>query len=350
MSPSEPNGIALSRAYYDEIVRPLLTERFGDLPHSAGRLGAGSDVLGLDDETSRDHDWGLRLSVFVPEAAVDAVDAELERALPAAFRSHPTRFAFTGSHDVRHHVEVGTLSSFLDARLDFDPRNGPTVTEWLSLSGQAALEVTAGPVFADETGELTRAREALGWYPSDVWRYVVACDWARLAQELPLMARAAQVGDETGSRVIAARLAQVAMHLTFMLERRWAPYAKWFGTVFGTLAPASSVGAALDRTLRADAWQERQQGLAEALEALLSVQNAAGLTATDRATVPFWNRDAVRPNPAIVAELLDGILNPDVRSLPLGRGSIEQRTDNVDVLIDPRARRAAVAAQRDEVR
>lgn len=164
------------------------------------------------------------------------------------------------------------------------------------------------------------------------------------------MARAAQVGDETGSRVIAARLAQVAMHLTFMLERRWAPYAKWFGTVFGTLAPASSVGAALDRTLRADAWQERQQGLAEALEALLSVQNAAGLTATDRATVPFWNRDAVRPNPAIVAELLDGILDPDVRSLPLGRGSIEQRTDNVDVLIDPRARRAAVAAQRDEVR
>ena len=66
------------------------------------------------------------------------------------------------------------------------------------------LEVTAGPLFADETGEISAARRALEWYPDDVWRYVLAADWIRLEQELPLMSRAGDVGDERGSRIIAA--------------------------------------------------------------------------------------------------------------------------------------------------
>ena len=71
-------GIALSRAYFLEVVRPALAARFPGLPYSAGRLGAGSEVLGLDDAVSRDHDWGLRLSVFVPADRVHQVDRELE--------------------------------------------------------------------------------------------------------------------------------------------------------------------------------------------------------------------------------------------------------------------------------
>lgn len=206
-------GIPLSRAFFDDVVAPLLSASLPRLRFGAGRLGTGSDVLGFDDDVSRDHDWGLRLSLFVPADAVGDVSALLDDDLPDTFRGLPTRFAFTGESPVRHHVEVTSVREFAVARLGFDPRDGIDVHDWLSVSGQAALEVTAGAVFADPTGELGAVRRALAWYPDDLWRYVLASDWERIAQELPLMARAAEVGDDIGSRIIAARLSQIAMHL-----------------------------------------------------------------------------------------------------------------------------------------
>jgi hypothetical protein len=45
---------------------------------------------------SRDHDWGLRLTLLVDHADVVAdLDALLERSLPAAYLGQPTRFATT---------------------------------------------------------------------------------------------------------------------------------------------------------------------------------------------------------------------------------------------------------------
>ncbi|WP_375387939.1 DUF4037 domain-containing protein [uncultured Amnibacterium sp.] len=337
-------GRELAWRYWDGVVRPPLEERFPDLPYAAGRLGTGSDVLGFDDATSRDHDWGLRLSLFVPADAVEAVDAELARALPERFAGLPTRFAITGDGVERHRVEVATPGAFLVDRLGFDPTAGVRLQDWLSLTGQAVLEVTAGPLFTDRVGLITAARSALTWYPDDVWRHVVACDWIRLEQELPLMSRAGDAGDDRGSRVIAARLAQVAMHLAFLLHRRWPPYAKWFGTAFDSLPGAEALRAPIDVALAATTWQERQAALAVTLEALLRLQVTAGLTGPDRAVAPFWDRPYLQPAPGIVAALLDGIGDGEIRALPRGLGSIEQRTDVVDLLVDARWRRAMISA------
>lgn len=342
MTHTEPNGIALSRAFFHELVEPVLSARFPGLPYAAGRLGSGSDVLGLDDAVSRDHDWGLRLSLFVHEDSAADVDAELERHLPPHFRGLPVRFALTGRVEERHHVEVASVARFVHERLGFDPRRSPSTADWLSLSGQAALEIAGGPIFAESDDELSSVRRALAWYPDDVWRHVVACDWVRLEQELPLMGRAADTGDDLGSRLIAGRLAQTAMHLAFMLERRWPPYAKWFGTLFGELECAQEVQPSLAFALRAGDGADRQLGVAAALEALNRRQTELGLSGVEHAMVPFWDRPYLHPDPQIVEHLLDGIADEEVRRLPRGRGSVEQRTDNVDVLVDARARRAAI--------
>jgi hypothetical protein len=52
------SGRELARRFHADVVQPLLAESMPRLRYAAGRLGSGSDVLGFDDEMSRDHDWG----------------------------------------------------------------------------------------------------------------------------------------------------------------------------------------------------------------------------------------------------------------------------------------------------
>ena len=155
------SGIALARAYWRDVVGPLLDVAAPSVPRAVARLGSGSDVLGLDDEMSRDHDWGLRLQVVVaPDVRADIV-AALEQRVPETYAGLPTRLTFTGRSAASLAVDVLTLDELLASRLGFDPRARPTTADWLSLTGQAVLEITAGEIFEDGAGELTAAREAL---------------------------------------------------------------------------------------------------------------------------------------------------------------------------------------------
>jgi hypothetical protein len=238
-------GLPLARAYFREVVAPLLARWCPDVQYAAARIGTGSEVLGLDDAMSQDHDWGLRLQLFVDDKDIVGVMRALDEHLPDAFAGQPTGFVFSGESSKRHGVEVTTVKRLARDRLGFDPTREIHPSDWLSVSGQAALELVSGAVFADRPRALTRLRQALSWYPDDLWRYVVATDWRRLDHELPLMGRAADRGDELGSRTIAARLVEVAMHLAFSLSRTWAPYSKWRGALFARLPIGQAIQADL---------------------------------------------------------------------------------------------------------
>src|SRR5437764_1472562 len=100
------DGRAVAERYYHDVVRPLLDRTLPGLAHGAARLGTGSEVLGLDDDMSRDHDWGLRLTLVVVDAAsVLAVEAVLAD-LPESVDGLPTRFPTSHDPAVRHRVEV----------------------------------------------------------------------------------------------------------------------------------------------------------------------------------------------------------------------------------------------------
>jgi hypothetical protein len=276
--------------------------------YAAARVGHGSEVLGLDDAMSRDHDWGLRLQLFVPGSSCARVRSALDHNLPRTFRGHPVRFGFSADPTERLRTDVTSVDSFVERQLGFDPRGAPSIADWLSLTGQAALEVVSGAVFEDQTGELTGLREALSWYPDDIWRYVVASGWQRIDQELPLMGRAGERGDELGSRVIAARLVDIAVHLAFMLSRAWPPYPKWRGSVLARL------------------------------------QELSGLPVPRSAVEPFWDRPYLQVNRNLVPQLLKTLKGTAVQDLAVGVGSVEQQSDNVDVLTRPARRRALAAA------
>src|ERR1035437_3064011 len=135
------------------------------------------------------HDWGPRLLLFLnpndSERHAVAITTMLTERLPGTFRGYPVAFPVTREPDgmARHRVQVTELGGWLTGRLGFDPRSGVTVRDWLAVPSQRLAEVTAGAVFHDGPGELSRARTRLGWYPRDVWRYVLSCPWLRLAPE-----------------------------------------------------------------------------------------------------------------------------------------------------------------------
>ncbi|HSP73641.1 MAG TPA: DUF4037 domain-containing protein, partial [Gaiellaceae bacterium] len=200
------SGIELARAFYEEVVALLV----GGTPHAAALLGWGSDVLGFDTERSTDHGWGPRLQVLVEPAEVEPTLRRIEAGLPDEFHGRPTRFGWDAV-PATHHVEVAPPGEWLAGRLGFDPTAGVSTGDWLATPQQALLEITAGAVFHDGPGELTAARSALAWYPDEVCLWLLACQWRRLDQEEPFPGRAAEVGDELGSRVGAARLVRDAI-------------------------------------------------------------------------------------------------------------------------------------------
>ena len=146
-------------------------------------------------------------------------------------------------------------------------------------------------MFEDGPGELTRAREQLAWYPDDVWRYVLACQWSRLAQEEAFVGRCGQVGDELGSAVVAARLVRELMRLCFLIEREYAPYSKWLGTAFARLLCAPALLPSLQGALAATDWHTREGHLAKAFETVAACFNTLRLVDPLDTTVrPFFQR------------------------------------------------------------
>lgn len=321
-------GRELARAFYEEVVRELA----GDVDHSAALVGYGSDVLGFDTERSTDHGWGPRLQVFVAAADVERVRDAVDAGLPESFRGWPTRYGWDDV-PVTHHVTVTTLRDWLECQLAFDPREGLTAVDWLALPQQLLLEVTTGIVCRDDTGELERVRAQLAWYPDDVWRWLVGCQWLRVDQEEPFFGRAAEVGDELGSRLIASRLARDVMRLCFLLERRYAPYSKWLGTAFARLNAAEEVAQPLHRLVFAENSEQREAAWVEIVELVAARHNALGLTEPVEPTArafysrPFRVLDAHR----FAHACFDAVEDPLLRNLP-PVGAVDQLTDSTDVL------------------
>ncbi|MFI7337529.1 DUF4037 domain-containing protein [Streptomyces sp. NPDC050085] len=347
-------GLELSRILYEEGVRPVLADAFPGLDYAAARVGSGSEVLGLDTPRSADHEWGPRLNLFLADAdadaAVDALADEihdvLARRLPKHVRGWSTHFRRdTGNpldpvsgHMTRtqgpvdHRVSVDGAGAWLKRQVG-DENAELSPAQWLALPQQRLVEVTAGAVFRDDAGTLTAARARLAWYPDEVWRYLLACQWQRLSQEEAFVGRCAEVGDDLGSAVVAARLVRDLMRLCLLLSRTYAPYSKWLGSVFARLPIAERLTPSLRGALAATHYADRERHLCDAYETVARLQNDSGLAEpVDPARRPYHGRPfqvlhAERFAQALARTLTD----PALRDRPL-TGAVDQWADSTDYL------------------
>jgi hypothetical protein len=82
---SSMNGLEIARDFFFSWGRPFLTAQFPNVADkvAAGRI-LGSDVLGGDDEISRDHDWGPQFDLFLSAEAYAAFGEQLSRSMNTA--------------------------------------------------------------------------------------------------------------------------------------------------------------------------------------------------------------------------------------------------------------------------
>ena len=179
-------SLELSRMLFQEQIALIMAREFPDLAYVAATFGMCSEILGLDDDVSMNHEWGPRVTVFLTEEdfarhATDMMPVFREL-LPNEFKGFNMMWRQPGVdvHDttetILYHVSVRTVA----ASLKF--YGGITSLplgemDWLRVSEQHLLEFTSGIVYRDDIGELTRARESLRYYPDNVLRFLLMHEW-----------------------------------------------------------------------------------------------------------------------------------------------------------------------------
>lgn len=324
------NGMALCAAYYQECVAPILERCFPNLAYSAGLVGPGSDVLGYDDEVSRDHDWGPRLYLF-PEDYSEELKEDLNKALkenlPRVFRGFNVGFAAPGEDGTttmtatdeafRPLVWIMPFSTFLTEQIGCPNADDISPAEWLAFSEHKLLTLARGKFFRDDLN-LDREMKKLAAYPRDVWLYLLFSDWCAVSEERAFVKRTAVRDDDIGSRLITARIAHRLMHLAFLYERKFAPYGKWFGTAFRELSAFARLEPMLARALHAHDKEERTLSIAHAQAILIKIHNESGLTPPiDPSIHPYYTRDIMVVSSDLVADPIHNLIeDPALKSLP----------------------------------
>jgi hypothetical protein len=350
--PSFVPGLHLSRSFFEQAVRPIISNIAPDLKYAGALIGSGSEVLGFDDEMSSDHHWGPRVMLFVSESDISskpAIDTALRDRLPTSFMGYPTNFSSPNPDDnntqlmievetgpINHRVDIFTIREYLLAYLNFDIEGEIAAADWLTFPEQKLRSLSSQNIFHDEIG-LREVLERFKYFPHDIWLYLLASCWNRISQEEHLMGRAGMAGGEIGSALIASRLVRDIMRLCFLMERTYAPYPKWFGKAFGELKCGADLSPHLESVLRSAGWRERESHLVRAYELVASMHNELGITDERPARAEgFFGR------PFKVIELVGGfsksivakIADPEVKRIAEKGliGNIDQVSDNTDVV------------------
>jgi hypothetical protein len=339
-------GLELNTRFYWEVARPLVLRVVPATRHAAALIGYGSDVLGFDTLMSIDHNWGPRLQVFLDPAdyacLAPDLNALLRRDLPPSFMGYAVHYSLPDLADngtqhmephvggpVNHLITLHTVNDYTQQYLAVGPEQPLTPVDWLLIPEQKLLEFTAGRVFHDGLRSLGAARARFAYYPRDVWLCRLAAGWQRIAEEEVFLGRAGDLGDETGSWLVAARLVRRLIRLCFLYSHQYAPYSKWLGTAFSRLTIAADLAPCLEGVRAAPDWRGRESWLGRGLERLAHAHNRLGITSRIDPTLrnyfgrPFRVIKADRFSQAIAQRIDDPTLATAATSL----GAVDQFTD-----------------------
>ncbi len=221
-------GMYISREYFNEYGGQILGgfEKYLD-KIAVGLMGDGSDVLGYDDISSHDHDFGAGFGLYVSRDTYNEIGGELQAAydrLPNYFHGIPK--APKTLNGVRRGVIV-TEDFFRSLTgLSAPPSEE---SDWLFANEYGLAAISKGEIFRDDGGDFTKAVKAFRrYYPENIRR-------KKLAQGLTCAAQSGQYnylravnrGDTLTAELMAADFVRNALYCIFPITGRFAPIPKW---------------------------------------------------------------------------------------------------------------------------
>ncbi|HBY94733.1 MAG TPA: hypothetical protein DEP84_12370 [Chloroflexi bacterium] len=230
--------IDVSREFFHALVKPILEREFPEetAETAFGVFGYGSEALGMDDDYSRDHHWGLRIDALMPDEVFqsrrEAIMQVLSDNLPSSFQGHSLR----EGHVPGKGLAPDSLPGFLMRTIGMDhaPR---TDTEWLSIPEEDIIHIINGELWHDPAGHFTAIRRTFqSYYPEPVRRRRIA-HWCRYFSGMGSYAlkRAILRNNDFYAATAFAKAIRWGVQLAFLLDRQYFPYDKWLMAYFERL-------------------------------------------------------------------------------------------------------------------
>ncbi|MFT4142969.1 MAG: DUF4037 domain-containing protein [Mobilitalea sp.] len=299
-------GLELCEKFFFEIAKPIIDVEYPKLKYSAGLIGYGSDVLGYDDEVSRDHMWGPRFYLFLREEDLKLKEAIFEifrNKFPYEYQGYSVNFTEPDPSDngVQHSkmisagkvnplVFIHTFNEFLKGELGRSDIENLNELDWLTISEHRLLSLVSGEFFVDDLNLMVQLQH-IKYYPNAVRNYLIASNWDIIASEQAFIKRCSDVGDELGSIIICSRIAERLMRLCFLYQKVYAPYSKWFGKAFTMLDVGAYIKDTLVSALQTTDNNIREEKIILAQALVAELHNNSGITAKiDYAIESYYGR------------------------------------------------------------
>ena len=231
-------GLDLAKAYWEQVGRPMLEERY---PQYRGRIavglmGHGSDCYGFDDAISRDHDFGPGFCLWLTSEDYQAIGDQLQKdyeALPTEFMGFGSRTDSVRAKGANRRVGVFEIGAFFESLTGYrqaPPEDHPH--EWLLLDEATLAAATNGKIFADPLGRMLATRQGFKAMPDDVRFCLISRRLGMIAQagqyNLP---RSLQRGDGAAAMLSINEFIKACASLIFLINNPltvgYLPYYKW---------------------------------------------------------------------------------------------------------------------------
>ena len=343
-------GLDLCRRYFFECVKPIIEEKYSLIKdyYSCALIGWGSDVLGNDDEYSRDHEWGPRLLIFVDEEhkyAISKLETILNEHIPVDFLGYGTRFAFDddgiriplytneGVINIDFYIYDEYIENFLGV---VAPESD---LDWLCVPENKLLEITSGEIFYDANDTLQEKLQVYkNYYPLNVWKYRIAYLWESISWDIDTIGLSRKRGNSISEKMAIYKTVFPLIKLISAYNRKYSPsYCKHIGTEFYKLPHVSDkTGFLLEECLKTDDVLTVKSNLEKTIEIIIKFHNSYSELPDIclEKSKPiygrgFWDIDCQK-----IAGTIHESIHGELKEVPL-HGAADQFVTNEDFLVFP---------------